>query len=84
MAEESFDFCSNFCLDKARIGTELMKSTADRDFCAICGNYGREFSNKTFNVKSIEQEECDCIEKHGRILHNNGGNYHISTYKIIK
>lgn len=30
-------------------------------------------------------EPCDCYERYGRILHNNGGNYHqIVHFKLIK
>lgn len=25
---------------------------------------------------TLHQEPCDCYEKHGRVMHNNGGNYH--------
>lgn len=27
-------------------------------------------------VVTLYEEPCDCLDKHGRILHDNGGNYH--------
>ena len=32
-----------------------------------------EMRHKTI---TLYEEPCDCLERHGRIMHDNGGNYH--------
>ena len=78
-----FTFCSQHCLNIAE-GGDLMESTADAwNFCAVCGNYGQGYIRKEFDVDLVHKEECDCMKKYGRIKHCDGGNYHLTTYKLI-
>ena len=45
--------------------------------------YGETPVVREFPVELLSVEECDCIEKHDRIQHNNGGNYHLTTYQVL-
>jgi hypothetical protein len=64
--------------------TLTKSSCSGWDFCSVCGNYGH-FKNPYYleaKVLNEEHEECNCIEEHGKVLHNDGGNYHLSFYEV--
>lgn len=68
-------------------GDELTLSTCDGwQYCSICGRYAhfKDYVVVNAEVVLIEKQECDCIEKYGCTKHNDGGNYHITTYRIKK
>ncbi len=66
---------------------ELMTSSCDGfQFCSHCGDYGHFRNFKILKaVATIKEEEpCNCMEEHGSIQHNDGGNYHLTTWEIHK
>ena len=60
----------------------LYVSSADFPMCAGCRSYTETLVVREFPVDLLSVEDCDCMEKHNRIQHNNGGNYHITTYIV--
>jgi len=83
MSIKTFNFCSEKCAEICinNKESELLDSSTDAfSFCANCGNYGNFNNLYDFNVELIEEETCNCGD---HIRHNDGGNYHISTYKQI-
>lgn len=70
------------CLNEIKGKFEFVESSSDfdQDKCQICGHREWDTSVKVTDVNCIVKEECDCVEKHGRIMHNNGGNYHRDVF----
>ena len=64
---------------------ELKTTTADSwDYCSACERYGSpllEGEQISAIVLLSESEPCDCGN---HIRHNNGGNYHYDSYKVLK
>lgn len=65
-------------------GTARLSARIQRGIpmCADCKWYGETPVVREFPVEFLRSEKCDCVEKHGRIQHHNGGNYHIITYIV--
>ena len=73
-------------------GEELVTSSADFVYCSMCQTYLRDDDDYEYvdlgelidqgYVELIECDECDCLERYGRILHNNGGHYHYCRYVV--
>lgn len=81
-----FGICE-LCVEVISDTDVLYKSTADSPMCAVCRDYHKDssvfhFEYRLFLVDHINSEECDCKDKHGGIMHNNGDNY-ISSYRLI-
>ena len=60
----------------------LFESTAEFSMCAVCQSYTKTPHTVIFNVAKYHEEPCDCPP--GRPQHNNGGNYHYTTWQPIK
>ena len=60
----------------------LFESTAEFPMCAVCQNYTQTPHTVTFDVQKYHEEPCDCPP--GRPQHNDGGNYHYTTWQPIK
>lgn len=73
------DACGQFL---PAIGEEatLFDTTAEFDFCGMCGNYTRTKDSITLFVMESKHAPCDCGE---HIRHDNGGNYHLSEYRGV-
>lgn len=79
------------CFAGAKVGDTLTFTTASPEwwFCAVCmaqlpskeQTYNQEWD--TFNVSAqwLETEPCDC--EPNRPMHNNGGNYHETRYRLV-
>ena len=91
-AKLEFDFCES-CIEEiydfqAKAGTtrefpfeELVVSSSGFSCCAGCASYTKTTDWAELKVEKIREDECDCVEKHGRIQHNDGGNYHYSYFR---
>ena len=82
MERKEFALCEK-CAGYEKPSDFLYVSTTDFPMCADCKTYGETPVVREFAVELLSVEECDCIEKHGRIQHNNGGNYHLTTYQVL-
>ena len=58
----------------------VVTSSSDFDHCGLCDRYQQTPAVRTVRVVEVFEEACDCLEKHGRILHRNGGSYHHRYY----
>jgi hypothetical protein len=82
MERKEFTLCEK-CAAYEKPSDFLYVSSADFSMCADCKTYGETPVVREFPVELLSVEECDCIEKHDRIQHNNGGNYHLTTYQVL-
>ena len=63
-------------------GDYYCTTSADFAYCGVCGRYsGRYGGSMNAEVELVSREPCDCGD---HIRHNNGGNYHLKTWKILK
>jgi len=73
-----------WCKGRVQEGNEIIDSTIEYPFCNRCGRvdiYRKDWTTLDVVVQLVSFEECNCGD---HIRHNNGGNYHSSTYKVIK
>ena len=82
MERKEFTLCEK-CAGYEKPSDFLYVSSADFSMCADCKTYGETPVVREFPVELLSVEKCDCIEKHGRIQHNDGGNYHLTTYQVL-
>ena len=60
----------------------LFTITAEFPMCAVCQRYDKTPYSVAFDVAKYSEEECDC--EPGRPQHNNGGNYHTTTWQPVR
>ena len=65
------------------MGDQIEVSSSSFPFCVVCGKFVDTTQLAEVHVELISKEDCDCIEKHGQIRHNEGGNYHSTVYKVV-
>jgi len=63
--------------EKSLIVTEMAKR------CFVISKEDVTNSAEAIWNKPLFEEDCDCYKKHGRVMHNNGGNYHQLVYMIV-
>ena len=61
----------------------VVTSSSDFDHCGLCDRYQQTPAVRTVRVVEVFEEACDCLEKHGRVLHRNGGSYHHRYYLLL-
>ena len=67
-------------------GQVLTESSSSFSYCGMCHSYKNQnftqYHSIVVQIGHIDIEECDCGELHGRIMHNDGGNYHHNTLAL--
>ena len=69
-------------------GQVLTETSSEYAYCGMCHSYkNRNFTQYhriVVKIGHVHIEECDCMESHGRIMHNDGGNYHHNTLELAR
>ncbi len=73
-----FDICESCQLSETEPEI-LTLSSSEFSMCANCCAFESKLESIEFTVVLMNEESCDCGD---RKLHNDGGNYHDSTYKV--
>jgi len=64
-----------------KVGDVVTTTTADFDYCCVCGAYTTTKVVVNAIARLLHSDPCDCGST---IMHNDGGNYHYSYWKILK
>ena len=62
----------------------LYRSTSHFTMCADCRTYNPSGAcvTREYPVEFVSSEDCDCEAKHGSIQHRDGGNYHLTKFRV--
>jgi hypothetical protein len=69
-------------------GDLLETSSSEFSFCSKCHRYAvapeENWALIEIDALFLDSDPCDCIARHGRVMHWNGGNYHRTVWVALE
>jgi hypothetical protein len=66
----------------------ITTSSSELAYCSKCRQYSvvfpYEWKSRYALATLIDSDPCDCLERFGRIQHNDGGHYHYDTWDVVE